>query len=382
MAISNEDDSQSENNRKQARKQFGIIMLRSFAKKFGVDTTTNTKHTTTGDEAKVDKNQPKRRALGDITNSTNVTNAADAAKDAISFKKSTLFSLETAKNNDETASTSSVDNERSYMQRPADDIDARDIGNPLLCTQYVNEMYDHYNEVERQFMVKDYISKQQHVNERMRTILVDWLVEVHLKFKMVPETLYLSVNLIDRYLEKKQVRRSKLQLVGVAALSLAAKYEEIYPPELRELVYITDKAYNKAEVVEMESDIVNTLEYNLTVPTIHTFLCRYLKAAHADRTMVQLACYIAERTLQEYSMVKYLPSVIAATSVLIARKSLKRNPWSPTLVNYTKYDECDLVACNNDIGSFINDETIQQQAVAKKYSSPKFGSVAKMTALL
>ena len=358
-------------------------MLRSFAKKFGVDTAPNTKNITTGDDVKVgDKNQPKRRALGDITNSSNVPNALDTAKDATSFKKSTVFALETVKSNDETASTSSGDNERSYMQRPADDIDARDIGNPLLCTQYVNEMYEHYNEVERKFMVKDYISKQQHVNERMRTILVDWLVEVHLKFKMVPETLYLSVNLIDRYLEKKQVRRSKLQLVGVAALSLAAKYEEIYPPELRELVYITDKAYNKAEVIEMESDIVNTLEYNLTVPTIHTFLCRYLKAAHADRTMVQLACYIAERTLQEYSMTKYLPSVIAATSVLIARKSLKRNPWSPTLVTYTKYDESDLVACNNDIGAFINDETIQQQAVAKKYSSPKFGSVAKMTALL
>ena len=77
---------------------------------------------------------------------------------------------------------------------------------------------------------------------------MDWLVEVHLKFKMVPETLYLTVNLVDRYLELKLVRRSKLQLVGVAALSLASKYEEIYPPELRDLVYITDRAYNKQEI--------------------------------------------------------------------------------------------------------------------------------------
>ena len=78
---------------------------------------------------------------------------------------------------------------------------------------------------------------------------------------MVPETLYLTVNILDRYLQLKQVRRSKLQLVGVAALSLAGKYEEIYPPELRDYVYITDKAYNKAEIVDMETDIANTLQY-------------------------------------------------------------------------------------------------------------------------
>lgn len=195
---------------------------------------------------------------------------------------------------------------------------------------------------------------------------------------MVPETLYLTINLIDRYLAVKQVRRSKLQLVGVSALLLSAKYEEIYPPEFRDLVYITDRAYNKQEILEMESEIAVTLNYQLTIPTVHTFLCRYLKAAHADRTMVQLACYLAERTLQEYSMIKYLPSKIAATCVLIARKSLKRNPWSPTLLQYTKYDEEDLMMCASDIGVYVNDGTIQQQAVSKKYASSKFGSVTKI----
>jgi cyclin B len=82
----------------------------------------------------------------------------------------------------------------------------------------------------------------------MRAILIDWLVEVNLKFKLVPETLYLNIALIDMYLEKAEVVRNKLQLVGVTALLIASKYEEIYPPEIRDLVYITDKAYNKREV--------------------------------------------------------------------------------------------------------------------------------------
>ena len=128
----------------------------------------------------------------------------------------------------------------------------------------------------------------------------------------------------------------------------------------------------------MESEIVNTLEYKFTVPTVHSFLCRYLKAAHADRTMVQLACFLTERTLQEYSMLKFLPSTIAATAVMVARKSLNRHPWSPTLLKYTNLDEPDLVACAEEMRVTITDAANQQQAVYRKYSSSKFGGVAKM----
>jgi cyclin B len=162
---------------------------------------------------------------------------------------------------------------------------------------------------------------------------------------------------------------------------LASKYEEIYPPELRDLVYITDHAYTKTDIIEMESEIINALSFNVTVPTVHTFLCRFLKAAHADRTMVQMACYLSERSLQEYSMVKYLPSTIAAAAVLIARKSLNRqSAWSPTLLKYTKYDEPDLAECVDTMkGFFALSESSQQQAVSRKYTSPKFGAVAKVS---
>ena len=95
--------------------------------------------------------------------------------------------------------------------------------------------------------------------------------------------------------------------------------------------------------------------------------------------MVQLACYLAERTLQEYGMVKFLPSTVAATAVYIARKSLKRHPWSPTLVKYTNYDESDMAPCAESMAAFVNNANAPQQAVLRKYSSPKFGGVAKMT---
>ena len=132
---------------------------------------------------------------------------------------------------------------------PADDIDERDTDDPLCVTSYVQDMYEHFRSKEATTSVRPaYMEDQQYINERMRSILVDWLVEVHLKFKLVPETLYLTVNIIDRYLAQTEVTRPKLQLVGVTALLIASKYEEIYPPELRDLVYICDRAYSKNEV--------------------------------------------------------------------------------------------------------------------------------------
>ena len=74
---------------------------------------------------------------------------------------------------------------------------------------------------------------------------MDWIIEVHLKFKLLPETLFITVSLIDRFLERVQIKRHNLQLVGVTAMLIASKYEEIYAPEVNDFVYITDNAYTK-----------------------------------------------------------------------------------------------------------------------------------------
>jgi Cyclin, N-terminal domain len=147
--------------------------------------------------------------------------------------------------------TSNAYNSSSYQLGNPDNIDERDAEDPLCATEYVQDMYEHFRGKEAMTSVRPlYMENQMHINERMRSILVDWLVEVHLKFKLVPETLYLTINLIDRYLERTEVSRPKLQLVGVTSLLIASKYEEIYPPELRDLVYICDRAYSRQEVSE------------------------------------------------------------------------------------------------------------------------------------
>jgi len=175
------------------------------------------------------------------------------------------------------------------------------------------------------------MSKQIDVNEKMRAILVDWLLDVHLKFRLLPETLYLTINIIDRFLGIKCISREKLQLVGVTAMFIASKYEEIYPPECNDFVYISANAYNRDEVLQMEQCILNTLSFHLTAPTSLYFLRRYSKAAMSDYRVHTLSKYLAESALVDLKLLNYLPSQIAAACVFLARAMTNQSPtWVRT----------------------------------------------------
>ena len=164
-----------------------------------------------------------------------------------------------------------------------------------------------------------YMHTQIDINCKMRAILIDWIVEVHLKFKLADPTLYLTCHIIDRFCMQENVHRSKLQLVGVTALLIACKYEEIFPTEVRDCVYITDHAYTREEVLEMEQTILRRLKFEITVPTPWTFLVRFLKVAKATDRQHHRAQYYLERCLQEHDGLSFRPSMLAAASVFLAR---------------------------------------------------------------
>uniref|UniRef100_A0A453EIM5 Cyclin-like domain-containing protein n=1 Tax=Aegilops tauschii subsp. strangulata TaxID=200361 RepID=A0A453EIM5_AEGTS len=120
---------------------------------------------------------------------------------------------------------------------------------------------------------------QKDVNPSMRAILIDWLVEVAEEYRLVPDTLYLTVNYIDRYLSGNEINRQRLQLLGVACMLIAAKYEEICAPQVEEFCYITDNTYFKDEVLDMEASVLNYLKFEMTAPTAKCFLRRFVRAA-------------------------------------------------------------------------------------------------------
>jgi len=258
----------------------------------------------------------------------------------------------------------------------------------LQVSNYVTDIYQRLYHNEPQFQPDGfYMGQQDEINAMMRAILIDWLVEVHMKFKLVPDTLYLSVNIIDRYCSIVEVPRRKLQLVGVTALLLACKYEEIYPPEVRDCVYITDKAYTRQDVIDMEQDIVRTLEFKLTAPTGYKFLVRYLFVLNVSDITKAAANYYMERTLQEYHFISIRPSLIAAAAVCLAlnnhqicnaERGLGNKPGIPdSLVQYTGYEKKEILRVCDQIASNIGQQVVtaserQLIAVKRKFDSRKY----------
>ncbi|XP_061372357.1 G2/mitotic-specific cyclin S13-7-like [Gastrolobium bilobum] len=262
-----------------------------------------------------------------------------------------------------------------------EDIDASDADNELAAVEYVEDIYTFYKEVENESRHLDYMNTQHQpeLNKRMREILLDWLMDVHSKFDLSLETLYLTINIIDRFLSVKAVPKRELQLVGVSAMLMAAKYEEIWPPEVNDFVCLSDRAYSHEQVLAMEKIILGKLEWTLTVPTPFVFLVRFIKASNPDHTLENMAHFLSELGVMHYAtLVKYCPSMVAASAVFAARCTLNKSPiWNETLKLHTGYSEEELMDCAKLLVNFHS--TVgngKHKAVCRKYSDPGRGAVA------
>jgi len=277
-----------------------------------------------------------------------------------------------------------IDNEKiDKVDKELLAIDLADLRNPQAVSEYVQDIMVWFKRIEsHRTPHHDYMLTQKDVNSKMREILIDWLSEVHHKFKLRLETMYLTVNLIDRFLSRRIVSRTKLQLVGCTAMLIASKYEEIYAPEVRDFVYISDRAYKRDEILMMESVMLNTLEFNLTVPTPLRFGQRFIKLVTPPddpKTFRFLVEYLMELTLQNYEFLCFLPSKIAASAVYLALSVLSggREPeWTGLLKRQTHYDVSDLRDCVTKLRSLAAKKPTKYKAVRKKYSEAKLNSVA------
>ncbi|XP_071903242.1 cyclin-A2-4-like [Coffea arabica] len=282
-----------------------------------------------------------------------------------------------------------LENEMSAASTTPDftDIDA-DHGDPQLCSLYASEIYRnlHVAEIIRRPDSLYMEGIQQDISQTMRGILVDWLVEACDHYKLVPDTLYLTVYLVDMFLSQKYIARQRLQLLGITCMLIASKYEEICAPRVEELCFITDNTYTKTEVLELESEVLNNLGFQLSAPTAKTFLRRFLRAAHSSYecsslVLEFLAKYLAELTLVHYGFLKFLPSVIAASAIFLARWTLKQSghPWNPTMEYYTKYKASDLKTTVLALQCLqLDSHSCPSNAIRTKYQQDKFKCVAAL----
>ncbi|KAK6942142.1 Cyclin, C-terminal domain [Dillenia turbinata] len=259
------------------------------------------------------------------------------------------------------------------------DIDAADADNELAVVEYVEDMYIFYKLAESESRVHDYIDSQPEINDKMRAILVDWLIEVHNRFELLQETLYLTINIVDRYLSMKMVPRRELQLVGLGAMLIACKYEEIWAPEVNDFVCISDKAYTHQQILVMEKSILGRLEWYLTVPTPYVFLARFMKASIPDNQMENLVYFFGELGTMNYATsIIYCPSMLAAAAVYAARCTLGKSPvWNETLKKHSGYSEPQLMDCAKLLVSFHHGAPEGKlKVIYRKYSNSERGCVA------
>ena len=290
-----------------------------------------------------------------------------------------------------------------------DDLDAEDADDPLMVSEYVDEIFTYLKEVEvskpfdnvppvpHPFSQKatmpnpNYMEMQKDLAWKMRGILTDWLIQVHSRFRLLPETLFLCVNIIDRFLSARVVSLVKLQLVGITCMFIAAKVEEIISPSARNFLYCADSSYSETEILQAERYVLKTLDWNLSYPNPIHFLRRISKADQYNVQTRTIAKYLMEIQCLEWRLISAPPSVLAAASVWLARLILGREDWvgpvpmtcsprlnfsqTPNLAHYSSYPESALIPTANIMLNYILKEP-KHESFYKKYASKKFLKVS------
>ncbi|RMZ78939.1 hypothetical protein DV737_g3688, partial [Chaetothyriales sp. CBS 132003] len=259
------------------------------------------------------------------------------------------------------------------------DLDAEDLADPSMCAEYVREIFEYYHELEKSTMPNaNYMEHQDDLEWKMRGILVDWLIEVHIRFRLLPETLFLAVNIVDRFLSSKIVPLDKLQLVGITAMFIASKYEEVLPPHVGNFVHVADDGFTVDEVLSAERYTLSTLKYDLSYPNPMNFLRRISKADNYDIQTRTIGKYLMEISLVDHRFLEYRQSHVAAASMYLARMILDRGEWGPTLCQFSGYTEQEILPVFELLVDYLR-APVAHEALFKKYASKKFLKASILT---
>ncbi|KAF7909383.1 uncharacterized protein EAF01_003101 [Botrytis porri] len=242
-----------------------------------------------------------------------------------------------------------------------------------MVAEYGEEIFSYMRELENKLLPDPhYMDTQAEIQWSMRSVLMDWLIQVHQRFSLLPETLFLCVNYIDRFLSKKVVSLGKLQLVGATAIFVAAKYEEINCPSIGEIVYMVDGGYSSEEILKAERFMLSMLQFELGWPGPMSFLRRISKADDYDLETRTLAKYFLEVTIMDERFVGSPPSFVAAASHAVSRFMLSKGDWSPAHVYYSGYTWNQLKPLVALIIECCENARKHHAAVFEKYSDRRY----------
>ena len=312
-------------------------------------------------------------------------------------KKNSLENREKKENKEKLDNNESIKNkeniknkteQKEFKEEDKEEIikyfDTSKINNIQIPKEYLNIIY--YNLLkEEEKGIKPmpdytYMSRQNEINDKMRSILVDWIIDVHFKFGFTDETLFMTISIIDRYLSICQITRTNFQLLGITALMIACKHEEIDLPKIDDFIYITDNAYVKNEVIKMEEDVLIKLNFSFLYPSPIKFFEYLSLHFNFEKKHHMMGKYLMESFLLDVKNAKYKPSIISCACAYIVMKFFKMPNYHDSynkkfyVLDETveRYSEHNIKECAKDICLFVdNINKTNYQACLKKYSKPE-----------
>ena len=263
---------------------------------------------------------------------------------------------------------------KEYVEatRPAEDIEDEQWDTSMVA-EYGDEIFEYMRDLESRMAPNPrYMDQQQEIQWSMRAVLMDWVIQVHQRFNLLPETLFLTVNYIDRFLSCKIVSLGKLQLVGATAIFVAAKYEEVQCPTISEIIYMVDGGYSPDELLKAERFMLSMLQFELGWPGPMSFLRRISKADDYDLETRTLAKYFLEITIMDERFVGCTPSFLAAGAHCMARLMIHMDEWSKAHVYYSNYTWSQLRQLLLAILECCEDPHKHHAAVYEKYTDKRY----------
>ena len=248
--------------------------------------------------------------------------------------------------------------------------------NIAFVGEYLEEIYMNLLLEEKQTTIKPklgYMNTQYEINEIMRAILIDWIIDIHLKFKLRQETLFMTIWLIDTYLSYAFVPREKFQLLGITCLLISCKSHEIYYPQQNKLIEMTDNAYTKQEMLTMENEILKKLNFYIVCPNPIDFYNILSKMFNFEKKHYFLGNYFIESALVYYQILKYSSSVIACSCAYLVMKYYRIDGYQKLYNNF--------IINEQNPEDVIKDAAKEIYILVENLAKSKFKSVKKKFAL-
>jgi G2/mitotic-specific cyclin 1/2 len=353
-----------------------------------------TQHSQVQDENKITTKEVKRSqipvrrpALSNVTNTTSTHPSAQLYKPVhesistirVAQTKSTADAVRDSGIKRPASQEENLQHKRTKtLEYDYNDLDAEDWNDPTMVSEYVVEIFEYMAKLEvRSLPLANYMEKQVHLTNFMRDELVDWLNAVHFKFKLLPETFFIAINVVDRFLSREIVLPQALQLVGTASLFIASKYEEIYSPSVKNFAH--ESGCTVEDILNAEKYILEVLDFDMSYPNPLNFIRRISKADDYDVNTRNIAKYFIEISAIDVELIGVRPSLCAAAAMYLSRRLFGKEEWDGNLIHYSGgISESELMPVAHQYLRYLI-QPVQHECFFRKYSSKRFFKASVVT---